>query len=761
MRIFFFVCAIIFYEYLCAQVNNVETPTIKNIREIVLKPALDVMRISRDTIEYKIGPNLDPEIFKVEDLFKHFLGFSVTEDGKIFYNGTEISVVMIDGDPLSFYDYGIITKHLNAGMFSSVELIQEYQANRFESMYSSKNEIALNLKMKKAFLNRFNTDISAKATSPKGIYSKAEMNRIGGYLKSIANVEKNILGDRWAYVNNATKDQQQYHVSQISFLEHPFLFQSNLFKQKYLINNRGYRLQMLNAITLGSYSKIRIETTGESIHLDIKEDQKMNFYLGEQNTPIETRNTHVNLFNENRSIKLMFDHDHYKNNRGEYKIFFIKQKLNQWLQDTIENGLKIINHASDGQRRNILILEGGEKYFIKKKFLLETSIQAASNHLNRLLEGTVIGKDMQNLLQQYVSTDVRLSFKQNKHIFHAGYRMILEDRELYNTFNKKYIYLEHLYRINKKIHLNYELFIGKGIIASPVIRYAKMIYIIEGEGVYKKSNFNKFFLKYAAGRKIPTIDTWLINPLVQLSGYMQYHPLPDRFSFIKKIELGKSYQHLYRGFGYYYSLASNTIQNDARHSIGFQLVNMIDTITYSGSSHNLQVLAQADQFIFPLKIRISTAYQYTVTQSNQGMFGKIYAVQLNNQSIKISCKTSWEKSFQWDFSISMQQHISKNGFSKNTIYSYNHQLNTKYKIGQKLYTAIQSTVFQTQRQSLYFLLDILCQIRATKQLQISITALNLLNIQQFKQKFVSNYGVQAISTPLAGRKIEFEIKKSF
>jgi hypothetical protein len=96
MRLILLAVTIMFQMALKAQPNHAELPVIKNIPEILVKPTLGVMRISRDTIEYKVGNTLSPEIVKLEDLFRNFLGFHITDNGRIFYNGKEVSFLLID-----------------------------------------------------------------------------------------------------------------------------------------------------------------------------------------------------------------------------------------------------------------------------------------------------------------------------------------------------------------------------------------------------------------------------------------------------------------------------------------------------------------------------------------------------------------------------------------------------------------------------------------------------------------------------------------
>ena len=141
--------------------------------------------------------------------------------------------------------------------------------------------------------------------------------------------------------------------------------------------------------------------------------------------------------------------------------------------------------------------------------------------------------------------------------------------------------------------------------------------------------------------------------------------------------------------------------------------------------------------------------------------GQSYSMLLNLQSIRIACKSSWEKSLQCEYSISYQRHLTKASGKANNIHFFIHQLNGKYKINRKIYTAIQTKFIKYQKQNGYLFLDLLFQFKSSEKFNIGISMLNASNVKQFQQMYASRYGVQSISTPLAGRKIQIELKKSF
>jgi hypothetical protein len=192
----FLAWAIPFQLFDHAQISDQGVTPFKMIPEILVKPMEGVMRISRDRIVFSIGANLDRGTVKVEDLFSQLIGIQVTEEGRIFYNGKEIESMLIDGDPVAVFDYRIIAKHLNAKMFSSIELIQHYQSNRFDKDFISSDAIAVNLKTKKEYGRKMNADLTAKLGTPKGWMARVDLSRMGSRFKSITALQKNSFAER-------------------------------------------------------------------------------------------------------------------------------------------------------------------------------------------------------------------------------------------------------------------------------------------------------------------------------------------------------------------------------------------------------------------------------------------------------------------------------------------------------------------------------------------------------------------------------------
>ena len=265
MRRLFLAWAISFQLFGHAQISVQGSAPYKIIPEILVKPIMGVMRISRDTIAFSIGDHFDPGTVKVEDIFNQLIGFQVTEEGRIFYNGKEIEAMLIDGDPVAAFDYRIIAKHLNAKMFSSIELIQHYQSNRFDKDFISTDAVAVNLKMKKEYSRKLNADITAKLGTPKGWLASADISRLRSRLKSITALNRNTNAERSliAFSDHGNSNKRMHAVS--DFIMHPLAVQGFPFKNHHLSNNTSYQLKSTHSIRIGRYQQLNIALDQRSV----------------------------------------------------------------------------------------------------------------------------------------------------------------------------------------------------------------------------------------------------------------------------------------------------------------------------------------------------------------------------------------------------------------------------------------------------------------------------------------------------------------
>ncbi|MFN5813773.1 MAG: hypothetical protein ACK46B_06605, partial [Bacteroidota bacterium] len=411
MRGLFLAWAISFQLIAIAQTSDKGVTSFKIIPEILVKPIMGVMRISRDTIEFKIGNHLDPATVKVEDLFNHLIGFQVTEEGRIFYNGKEIEAILIDGEPVAVFDYRHIAKHLNAKMFSSVELIKHYQSNRFDHDFISNDAVAVNLKMKREFGNKINADIGLELGIPNGWMGKTDISRLGARLKSIAGFSKNAHAERVLFsladVSHVKSGVQ--HPSDLVL--HPLAAQGLPFKKNYLSNNASDLLQSTYSIRIGSCQQLNVALDRLNVDQNFSQRQETAFNSGGNFSRSEKRSTALSQFQSSRIFKIQYVHDRLKNNRGDYMVYLGDQRLREILYDTVSLVSSWTNRGLSSQSRNSIYFSGEEKLRIFNKYVLEYSVEASSNKFRSNIEDKLVKSNHLHFVQNFILSELSSSFR--------------------------------------------------------------------------------------------------------------------------------------------------------------------------------------------------------------------------------------------------------------------------------------------------------------------------------------------------------------
>ena len=227
---------------------------------------------------------------------------------------------------------------------------------------------------------------------------------------------------------------------------------------------------------------------------------------------------------------------------------------------------------------------------------------------------------------------------------------------------------------------------------------------------------------------------------------------------MKKVEIKRTRNHLYKGFQYGYAINYTIVENDVLHAMGISTYYLNDTIGYGAKSKRLQLNGNFDQFIFPLKMRVSLIYQFSSNRFYQSMNGNLGLLQLETSSFRVTFKSAWKKSIQYEWSETLERSTSNVMQHSVFLTNISTQLNLKYAINSKLHSGLQCNFMQTVKSRSYCFMDVIVQSKLTKNLNVTVSVLNLLDMISYQQRYVSNYGLQVFSTPLSGRRILLEFK---
>lgn len=754
MKYSLFVWALFYSSISWSQHKSIDPPQFKMFPEILVKPLQGVMRISRDTIEFKVADELNPTIVNVEDLFKKYQGFYVTDEGKIFYNGTEVSVLMIDGDPISVFDYRHVASNLRASMINSIEVIRHYTANRMESNYWANDGLAVNLKMKKEYVNKISTDILFALSSRKGLLGKIDLVRMGSMHKSITLIEKNI---RQKLIHLEENQLSNESAAGIYFLKghHLPLFQTNFsLRRDYLPTNTTLKARTVHTFSFGQYHKMHVDIGVNRFSENTRFSQEATMKLTDHFIWHQRHVSNLSNSGTQQTLNLFYIHDRFKNNRGEYKLLLNNYQYDQILCDSVFMERWRVNKGNENSRNFSFLMMGQEQLALKNKYLVEVKWNLAENRICRNTITTNSGFSDFNVVQQFISTDVNLSRALKKAIYRTGVRYFYEKRESIVALLKQYLYTEYQYRLSKKVQLQQDLAFGRGSYSQQFHQEKKPIYQINGKLVYDKALFNQYTLGFFLAQKIPVIDVPITKPLVDIYGTILYTDLTHLFQQIKRIEFGRNRNDLYKGFQYAYQITYSQVENDVHHSLGLQQFMMIDTLRFTGNSNNIQFNTNVDQLIFPIHLRGSLLYQRSVSYFQQSINGQLHNLYLQSSLLKLGVKSTGNHFIQYEIYSSLQRTSSLSS----TIHSKNLQLLIKYKCDKNLFIGFQSYRYKISKQHLYYFMDLFITTSVYPKLKINIACINMLNIKNYQQQYVGTNGLQTTTTKLGGRTIQAEIK---
>ncbi len=187
-------------SFLFASVHRFAVDTILPERKggelpgILIKRNAPMAKVSGDTLQFDAARYLKPEAFRLEDLVKNIPGFRVDDNGRIYFNGKEISRIMIDGDDLAGEQYKLLSRNLKALMIDSLQLIQRHEKNRLLRTFGNQDAMAINLVIKKSVMGKTSGNLMLSGSVDQRGELDAELIRLAKKTKQLCFVNTNNTG---------------------------------------------------------------------------------------------------------------------------------------------------------------------------------------------------------------------------------------------------------------------------------------------------------------------------------------------------------------------------------------------------------------------------------------------------------------------------------------------------------------------------------------------------------------------------------------
>ena len=229
-------------------------PEIFTLKEVEIRPG----RVygQHDTINYDVSQFISPKDEAIKDVLKKLPGVDVDDDGKISYNGKKISKFYVEGMDLTDGRYNQLTNNLQAGAVKSVQILENHQPIRALQKKLTTEDIAINLKLKDNFRDRWMGTLEGSMGIPpllwEGMGNAIQISRKSqsAYIYKGNNRGNNVTDEQNVLTQTGAK--RRIGPSIPSFLSQPS-FSAPLKKERLLFNNvhsfSGNRIYKLNEAT--------------------------------------------------------------------------------------------------------------------------------------------------------------------------------------------------------------------------------------------------------------------------------------------------------------------------------------------------------------------------------------------------------------------------------------------------------------------------------------------------------------------------------
>ncbi len=751
-----------------------------------------------DTIIYDAKAFMSNEVHKVKDLLSFMPGFSVDENGRVMFNGREIKHIMINGEDLTGNKYEAITKNLQAGLISRVELVKRYHENRLLSSVEWGDEQAINLvvdehkKYKVNAQHTFGTTPDFKKKELDGnvisIYKRAttlmffDMNNHG------RNPTFSLFPDN-ALIKNFAPFRFPY-----SYIP---TYLTDDIAETYLRNNNDKGVNISHTHKIFPHLSLLTKLIISEQKLIHRQDLISSFlFPGMDELKYENKQFNRKAFYQT-DLHLNMKYDNLKRHISSYQFYLTNNR--QSSANLQYSTLPLMDTAMTNMSGlfRMLAIQANETFQLSRKYVLESEsnlvIGKPKNHLDisshalPFLQGVPTGSsiliDDAKATERMFTSGLKILFKWKKSFFQLGIK--LENQRLYtlnNLFAKQMQDSIEIVSSNGIFHLNRISIYGK---REQEINKHLMISLHSSLGIsgsiwknqktqqltgnvlmslnYQKNAFRTTNLFFNLTRGLPNKNLYFTSPI--LNTQMQFmNGAPTIVYPVKaSLHLAKAYNDLYKGF----SVSSNI-------SIEKKIYSLLPTLNqfHFYSIHGYE-LGKEGMFIsssckiqknlFPYKIkpyvdiRVNSSNQKISFNGSKNNMSTIFSEFQVGVVSYWNTKLNVESSVLYRSTFLQMKPMQENGNSHDFITRAD--LKFKCEIAKKTYASIYGVLLKN-RQYMYSttFLDGYLEHTISERLMCVLKMHNLLNQTMYTERPYAAYFTQTTSVAIVPRYIMFSVQ---
>ena len=768
---------------------------------IIIKSPNRKYKIRGDTISYPASAYLKIDIKKVEDLFKQLEGFRVDDRGKIFFNGKEVTRVLLDGEDLVGDQYQILSKNIQAGLIDTVKVYAHYNNNRILRDIDHDDKIAVDLKFREDKRNRLN----GSAETGYGILKKynIDIDAVGifKHYKLIGLVDKNNIGlgssfDQFTSSNEPHQYQSDRNNRPLSNpLGVPLISLPDI-PIGYTLDNNDHNFSLIGSFKVGSFNSVKLESSVSEFKKVTNEQRNIQFFIpgNEKWSRLDSYKLFEQYRRKNFKITYIKDNQgnrisnyeltgHFINNCGEYS-----NQRRGVISDSLYQNTKTI--------QNLFSIHGKETIKLSKGLIFHSEFSYILSDLNSDLTRT---SSYPFLTSEYDWTDkgqVYDAVKKGKYVTSSVFKvkgrlntMIgihLSDEEYkiasalidkytlvdYNKFNISYNTptweSQGLigYNISKRVFMQTDLSVGKGklyIKKNPST--TNSLFNLSYHLIYQKSPFNKWALEMSIQRKMPSVDNIFPSPILGHNSTILFGTLYPSFPLAKNIDINYQRSDFYRGLKFYGSVAGSSIHNDNSISIFNYPDYTVKSFFISKRVLQFRSNVQVEQYFSKQKLKAILASN-GFFMSNPERINNIDTIQSqSSKNFDLKIITNWKNSLNIETGISFTNNlVFGSRYDNNVVKSINQfrkYLKFKSTLQKNVFVSFQFSSMAYNSLNAFYAGNGLINWRIGKSIETSFVFHNLFNKSFFFEKQNELYGSLSRKYFVQRRYILFSFQFSF
>jgi len=743
---------------------------------IVIRRSKPMAKTSGDTLKFDMKRYLKPEAFRLEDLVKNIPGFRVDDNGRIYFNGKEISRIMIDGDDLAGEQYKLLSRNLKALMVDSLQVIQRHEKNRLMLTFGNPDAIALNLLIKKSWIGKTSGNLMIGRGIGQRGEADAELVRLAKKTKQLCFINTNNTGangvtDRGNEMQG--NDRGAYRVwpfDPIHAGTGPNL------PPAYVNINNDKSLAFISSLVLSSHTKLSLTATAmQKENRRLASGQSSYHIPGAEKFNLSTVTKTVEHATTG-TLRMNLETDKGGNRLSSFRLAVSNGQTHAKQHADRSGVLASVRDANDRQHQFNLLAAHHTTWKLSTSALLQADTRLAlERNIDRLQASFSTDSPMRFFIDQVfahhgkmANTDLSLIKQWGQQNARVGIRAAVEaissaigPQAQSLHLAKYYPYLSIVQRHSKKTSTTFNAAAGRAMVNSNTVNRNVFIFHLEEKLSWQRKPTAQYRMGIALAKKPASTPSWHAGPVL-FEGSMRNGVADLAFPLSVDMEIGTTKMDLYKGFVLSVNARAGMLRND--YGLATIVGKVFDSLSWFiiPLQRNLLLNARVEQFIHPLKLKYILEANWMLNHQPQQLNGMIFGSTMNSHGLEQRMVSNWKGWFNGELHYSLQQNrFGASGQQPSTMKRFGYGVSTTLRFSTHLFAHVQYRIQRFERGQSFDMLDGVIKAVLSPRWRCSIALNNLMNHQCIELLNASPYGNDRFTQQLNGRQVLFGLNWGF